>query len=147
MEERIVLQKLVNRAIGDKFNVKYCITKLNKAILDFCVAILDMSPGTESDDMRNALDRCCVGFATCMHYTYINDMNFCAELMQNMRKGSSDILETLKKKKPMDAARTIAYEIGILSESDTNYTVADRMILVFCAARKLGFKFDFSWKM
>lgn len=147
MEERIVLQKLANRAIGDKFNVKYCITKLNKAILDFCVAILDMSPGTESDDVRNALDRCCVGFATCMHYTYIDDINFCAELMQNMHKGSSDILETLKKKKPMDAARTIAYEIGIVSESDTNYTVADRMILVFSAARKLGFKFDFSWKM
>ena len=147
MEEKIVLQKLVNRAIENKFNVKYCITKLNKAILDFCVAILDMSPGTESDDVRDALDRCCVGFATCMHYTYIDDRKFCAELMQNMRKGSSDILDTFKNKQPIDAARIIAYEIGIVSESDTNYTAADRMILVFSAARKLGFKFDFSWKM
>ena len=142
--EKIVLQKLVHRALGDKFNVKYCITKLNKAILDFCVAILD---DIESDNMRDALDRCCVGFATCMHYTYINDKKFCAELMENMYIGSSDILDTFKDKQPMDAARTVAYEIGIVSESDTNYTVADRMILVFAAARKLGFKFDFSWKL
>lgn len=147
MEERIILAKLVNRAIGDKFNVKYCITKLNKAILDFCVAILDMSPGTESDDMREALNRCCQLFATCAYYTYADDKKFAAELIQNMRKGSSDILDTFKNKKPMDAARTIAYEIGIVSESDTNYTAADRMILVFSAARKLGFKFDFSWKL
>lgn len=145
--EKIILSKLIDKELGDKFNVKYHITQLNKAILDFCVRILDHTPDEDMNLIEGTLYRCCNYFATCMHYTYINDKKFCAELMQNMRKGSSDILETFKNKQPMDAARTIAYEIGIVSESDTNYTVADRMILVFCAARKLGFKFDFSWKM
>ena len=147
MEERIILSKYADTTLGDRFNVKYYITVLNKAILDFCVRILDHVPNDDMTLIGGTLNRCCQLFTTCMYYTYIDDKKFCAELMQNMRKGSSDILDTFKNKKPMDAARTIAYEIGIVSESDTNYTVADRMILVFSAARKLGFKFDFSWKL
>ena len=145
--EKIILSKYINRALGDRFNVKYSITKLNKSILDFCMAILDYDFGSSDEEIEDALENCCSEFATCMYYTYIDDKKFAAELMQNMRKGSSDILETFKNKTPMSAARTIAYEIGIVSESDTNYTVADRMILVFSAARELGFKFDFSWKL
>jgi hypothetical protein len=145
--EKIILSKYVNYSLGDRFNVKYSITKLNKSILDFCMAILDYDLTSNDEELKEALENCCSEFATCMHYTYINDTKFCAELMQNMRKGSSDILDTFKNKQPIDAARTIAYEIGIISESDTNYTVADRMILVFTAARKFGFKFDFSWNL
>ena len=145
--EKIILSNFIDKELGDKFNVKYHITQLNKAILDFCVRILDHTLDGDMNLIEGSLYRCCNYFATCTYYTYINNAKFAAELMQNMRKGSSDIVETFKNKQPMDAARTIAYEIGIVSESDTNYTVADRMILVFCAARKLGFKFDFSWKM
>jgi hypothetical protein len=145
--EKIILSNLVDKELGDKFNVKYYITQLNKAILDFCVRILDYKLDDDMNLIEGSLYRCCIYFATCTYYTYIDDTKFAAELMQNMRKGSSDILDTFKNKKPMDAARLVAYEIGIVSESDTNYTVSDRMILVFCAARKLGFKFDFSWKM
>lgn len=145
--EKIILSNLVDKELGDKFNVKYHITQLNKAILDFCVRILDYKLGDDMNLIEGSLYRCCNYFATCTYYTYNDDIKFAAELMQNMRKGSSDILDTFKNKKPMDAARLVAYEIGIVSESDTNYTVADRMILVFCAARKLGFKFDFSWKL
>lgn len=145
--EKIILSKYVNYSLGDRFNVRYSITKLNKSILDFCMAILDYDLTSNNEELKEALENCCSEFATCMHYTYINDTKFCAELMQNMRKGSSDILDTFKNKQSIDAARTVAYEIGIVSESDTNYTVADRMILVFAAARKLGFKFDFSWNL
>ena len=147
MEERIILSKYVNRSLGDKFNVKYSITKLNKSILDFCMAILDYDFSSTDEELKDALENCCSEFATCTYYTYADDKKFAAELMQNMRKGSSDIFDTFKNKTPISAARTVAYEIGIVSESDTNYTVADRMILVFSAARKLGFKFDFSWKL
>ena len=147
MEERIILSKYVDTTLGDRFNVKYFITALNKAILDFCMRVLDHMPNDDMTLIDGTLSRCCQLFATCTYYTYADDKKFAAELMQNMRKGSSDILDTFKNKKPMDAARTVAYEIGIVSESDTNYTVADRMILVFSAARKLGFKFDFSWKL
>ena len=145
--EKIILSNLVDKELGDKFNVKYYITQLNKAILDFCVRILDYKLDDDMNLIEGSLYRCCNYFATCTYYTYNDDTKFTAELMQNMRKGSSDILDTFKNKKPMDAARLVAYEIGIVSESDINYTVADRMILVFSAARKLGFKFDFSWKI
>ena len=145
--EKIILSKYADTTLGDRFNVKYFITALNKAILDFCMRVLDHMPNDDMTLIDGTLSRCCQLFTTCMYYTYADDKKFAAELMQNMRKGSSDILETFKNKKPMDAARTIAYEIGIVSESDTNYTVADRMILVFSAARKLGFKFDFSWNL
>ena len=145
--EKIILSKYINRALGDRFNVKHSITKLNKSILDFCIAILDYDFASNDEEIKDALENCCSEFATCTYYTYIDDKKFAAELMQNMRKGSSDILDTFKNKNPISAARTVAYEIGIVSESDTNYTVADRMILVFSAARKLGFKFDFSWNL
>jgi hypothetical protein len=91
MEEKIILSKYADTTLGDRFNVKYFITALNKAILDFCMRVLDHMVDDDMTLIDGTLSRCCQLFATCMYYTYINDKKFCAELMQNMRKGSSDI--------------------------------------------------------
>ena len=82
-------------------------------------------------------------FATSLHATYHSEK--IKEILQTIAEDSADIEASCENDD--DLPKTIAYDLGTNSEFHNNYSLVERMILIVAAARRMGYKFDFSWNL
>ena len=132
----IQLSDLVEKNYNDN-SIKRLITYTNADIMDFACAIIT------AQDIEETLLSACKWFATSLYVTYHTEK--IQELLDVVDEDSNQILETCTNDEHL--LDTIAYEIGTNSEGTPNYSVMERMVLVCAAAKKMGYKFDFSWNL
>ena len=118
-------------------SIRRLITYTNADIMNIVIAIIT------GDDITDMLNSACTWFATSLHVTYATDR--IQEILNDMQADIQQILSDCADDKHF--ADTAAFEIGTNSETSTNYSVVERMILICAAAQHMGWKFDFEWNL
>ena len=95
------------------------------------------------EDIEYNLINACEWFATSLYVTYHSDK--IKEILNTIEEDSEDILQNCEN--DADLPRTVAYDIGTNSEQSINYSLTERIILLVAAAKRLKYKFDFSWNL
>ena len=131
----ISFKELVNKDFTES-SIKRLITYTNADIMDFACSIIT------AQEIEEPLVSACQWFATSLYVTYHADK--IQEMLTTIDEDSEQILESCANDEHLPDTR--AYEIGTNSETNPNYSVMERMVLVCAAAKRLNYKFDFSWK-
>ena len=121
-------------------SIRRLITYVNADIMNMAAGLI---MATEQEILHEDLISACTWFATSLYATYHSGK--IQEILQMIDEDSDNILTTCANDEHL--LDTIGYEIGTNSEGIPNYSVVERMVLVCAAAKKMGYKFDFSWNL
>lgn len=132
----IKFSELIDKSFTEN-SIRRLITYTNADIMDTVAAIIT------GQDIAEPLQSASRWFATSLYVTYHADK--IREIFKQMEEDIAQIISDCGSEK--NFADTAAYEIGTNSESPTNYSAVERMVLLCAAAQSMGWEFDFEWNL
>lgn len=142
----IIKFKDLYNADDKAFSPNLSIIKINAEVSQLAYLLLTTTDSAQQEAYVVALTRGMAGtFINLMRRSY--DDKMFAEVMKSIETDINNVYEFFDKKDIPTSLRYFAFDIGLNSENDNNYSATTKLIELFALSKKFGLEFDFSWDL